>query len=211
MEEYNDQRRTSRLPIRRFKQFDGELFHEAWERFKQIVLECPHHSYTQEVLNMLFYEGLLIDCQRIVDLAVTIEDETVAEVYVAEAHKLYERLSDEIRRMCENRTQYLHDVGEYVRPRREIQQQKKDYTESIQKEEELVEPHNRMEEIKGDDENFHDKQLLISLDEKQDVASNQEEDVPLSRSFQTIFEDDSHTDVQENCVVEENNAWLDNV
>ena len=33
----------------------------------------------------------------------------------------------------------------------------------------------------------------------------------LSRSLQTILKDDLHTDVQENCVVEENNAWLDNV
>ena len=54
MEEYYDQKRTIRLrkKIRSFEQLDGELFHEAWERFKQIVLECPHHSCTQEVLNI---------------------------------------------------------------------------------------------------------------------------------------------------------------
>ena len=72
-------------------------------------------------------------------------------------------------------------------------------------------PHNQMKESKEDDEKFHDKQLLISLDEEQDVASNQEEEVPHARSLKTIFKDNLHTDVQENCVVEENNAWLDNV
>ena len=66
-----------------------------------------------------------------------------------------------------------------------------------EEEEELDEPHNQMEESKGDGEKFHDKQLLISLDEKQDVASNQEEDVPLARS---LLEDDLHTDVLVRCL-----------
>ena len=61
MEEYDYQRRIFKRKICSFEQLDGEMFHEAWERFKQLVLEDPHHPYTQEALNLIFYDGLMFD------------------------------------------------------------------------------------------------------------------------------------------------------
>ena len=89
---------------------------------------------------------------------------------------------------------------------------KKESMQSEEEEEEELDekqPHNQMGESKDDDEIFYDKQLLISLDEEQDVVSNQEEDTPDAREklTQTIFKDNLHIDVQENRVVEENNAY----
>ena len=102
-----------------FEQLDGEPFHEAWERFKQILFECPHHSFTQEVLNQFFYDGLMFDCQVMVDIAAggAIGNKTTAEI-----HEIYERASDNIRRRCENRTRDFHEIEEYGHPWKEIQQ-----------------------------------------------------------------------------------------
>ena len=40
--------------IATFVQLDGEPFHEAWERFKLILVQCPHHRYPLELLNQFF-------------------------------------------------------------------------------------------------------------------------------------------------------------
>ena len=48
--------------IATFSQFDGEPFHEAWEIFKLILVQCPHHRYPLELLNQFFYDGLTQAC-----------------------------------------------------------------------------------------------------------------------------------------------------
>ena len=123
MEKYYYQMKTFRLrkKICSFEQLDGELFHEAWERFKQILLECPHHSFTQEVLNQFFYDGLVFDCQLMVDLAAggAIGNKTAVEI-----HEIYERVGDNTGRKCERSARDFHNssrkIEEYGRPRREI-------------------------------------------------------------------------------------------
>ena len=34
-----------RTKIATFEQMEGEPFHEAWDRFKQLLIQCPHHHY----------------------------------------------------------------------------------------------------------------------------------------------------------------------
>jgi len=71
MEKYFSHLRTSRLreEITHFEQSEGELFHEAWGIFKQLIFECPHHSFEQELLYQFFYQGLTLNFQSRVDTA----------------------------------------------------------------------------------------------------------------------------------------------
>lgn len=48
---------------------EREPFHEAWERFKQLQLEYPHHHYSVQLLNQFFYDGLNCQNQCMVDSA----------------------------------------------------------------------------------------------------------------------------------------------
>ncbi|XP_038697987.1 uncharacterized protein LOC119995545 [Tripterygium wilfordii] len=58
-----------RRQISTFTQVDGEPFHEAWERYKLLLLQCPHHGYTLELQMQFFYDGLTQTCQSIADNA----------------------------------------------------------------------------------------------------------------------------------------------
>jgi len=87
---YSYQKTTSlRQQISTFQQQEGEPFHEAWERFKQLLLECPHHYYAQELLNQFFYDGLTLNSQCIVDNAAggTMGNKTSDEI-----HDIFEML-----------------------------------------------------------------------------------------------------------------------
>ncbi|XP_019157162.1 PREDICTED: uncharacterized protein LOC109153743 [Ipomoea nil] len=58
-----------RRKIANFSQAEGEPFHEAWERFKMLLIQCPHHGYPLELQNQTFYDGLTQTSQSIVDNA----------------------------------------------------------------------------------------------------------------------------------------------
>ena len=47
-----------RIDISSFYQYEGELFYEAWERFKDLLRKCPHHSFTKWMQVLYFYNGL---------------------------------------------------------------------------------------------------------------------------------------------------------
>nr|GLL33521.1 uncharacterized protein LOC109153743 [Ipomoea trifida] len=40
-----------RRKIVTFSQTEGELFHDAWERFKMLLIQYPHHGYPLELQN----------------------------------------------------------------------------------------------------------------------------------------------------------------
>ena len=89
---YSHSKTTSlRKQISTFEQLDEESFHEAWERFKQLLIDCPHHFFAQELLNQFFYDGLTLTCQYMVDGAAggTIGNKTATKTY-----ELYEMLGD---------------------------------------------------------------------------------------------------------------------
>ncbi|CAL8112422.1 unnamed protein product [Prunus armeniaca] len=60
---------TLRGQIFNFKQDDGEPFNECWERFKGLLLQCPHHGLPLYLQMQIFYDGLIQTCQSIVDNA----------------------------------------------------------------------------------------------------------------------------------------------
>nr|GMD17519.1 uncharacterized protein LOC109169442 [Ipomoea batatas] len=58
-----------RRKIATFSQGEGEPFHEAWERFNMLLIQCPHHGYPLELQNQTFYDGLTQTSQSMVDNA----------------------------------------------------------------------------------------------------------------------------------------------
>lgn len=47
-----------RRNISDFRQKDDEQFYESWERFKDLILRCPHHGFETWRLVQYFYKGL---------------------------------------------------------------------------------------------------------------------------------------------------------
>ena len=52
-----------RQAIQGFRQGD-EAFSEAWERFKELSRQCPHHGFDNWKLINFFYEGLTENCRK---------------------------------------------------------------------------------------------------------------------------------------------------
>ena len=86
----NHKTKTLRQEICCFNQNEGELFHEAWDRFKMLQFKCPHHGFTPQLLNQFFYDSLNENCQVMVDNAA---GGTICEKNPEETKALYERLS----------------------------------------------------------------------------------------------------------------------
>ena len=49
---------TLRRKISDFYQEEDEKFYESWERFKDLILKCPHHGFETWRLVQYFYNGL---------------------------------------------------------------------------------------------------------------------------------------------------------
>ena len=85
MGKFYSHQKTSELrgKIATFSQMDGEPFHEAWDRFKMFLTQCPHHSFPLQLQNQFFYDGLTQQCQFIVDNAAggAIGEKTASETY----------------------------------------------------------------------------------------------------------------------------------
>jgi len=47
-----------RAEITSFVQRDGESLYEAWERYKDLQRQCPHHAVPDWLLIQIFYNGL---------------------------------------------------------------------------------------------------------------------------------------------------------
>ncbi|CAM8993717.1 unnamed protein product [Rhodiola kirilowii] len=63
--------KTQRLKnlINAFEQGDDESLYEAWERFKELQRECPHHNIDKPTLIQIFYQGMDNDSKRQMDQA----------------------------------------------------------------------------------------------------------------------------------------------
>ena len=91
MKFYSPQRTMDlRGKIANFAQRDSESFHEAWERFKLLMTQCPHHQFPLSLLIQFFYDGLSLNGQTLVDTAAGgyYGDKTAKEV-----KEIYEMLS----------------------------------------------------------------------------------------------------------------------
>ncbi|XP_060959305.1 uncharacterized protein LOC133030544 [Cannabis sativa] len=62
--------KTSNLKrqISTFNQKDHETFHQVWERFKDLMGQCPHHGYESWRLVSYFYDGLTADKRQFVQM-----------------------------------------------------------------------------------------------------------------------------------------------
>ena len=56
-----------RIDISSFFQYEGESFYEAWERFKDLLRNCPHHSFTKWIQVHNFYNGLSSPTRTLTD------------------------------------------------------------------------------------------------------------------------------------------------
>ena len=56
-----------RIGISSFYQYEGESFYEAWERFKDLLRKCPHHSFTKWMQVHHFYNGLSRPIRTLID------------------------------------------------------------------------------------------------------------------------------------------------
>ena len=56
-----------RIDISSFYQYEGESLYEAWERFKDLLRKCPHHSFTKWMQVHHFYNGLSRPIRTFID------------------------------------------------------------------------------------------------------------------------------------------------
>ena len=77
------------MNIATFTQMEGDPFHEAQDRFKQLLIQCPHHYYPLQLQNQFFYDGLTPQYQYMVDNAT---GGAMGEKIAEETVELYEML-----------------------------------------------------------------------------------------------------------------------
>ncbi|XP_022019258.1 uncharacterized protein LOC110919293 [Helianthus annuus] len=70
MQKYSPPEKTAKLKnrIMTFKQDEGESLHAAWERFKDLLIDVPHHGLSKRQLVLNFYQGLNYDSQERLDV-----------------------------------------------------------------------------------------------------------------------------------------------
>ena len=56
-----------RREISDFYQNEGEQFYECWERFKDLLLKCPHHGFERWRLVQYFYNGLNMSSRYMIE------------------------------------------------------------------------------------------------------------------------------------------------
>ena len=59
-----------RIDISNFFQYEGETFYESWERFKDLLRKCPHHSFTKWMQVHHFYNVLSAPTRTLIDASV---------------------------------------------------------------------------------------------------------------------------------------------
>ncbi|XP_022019479.1 uncharacterized protein LOC110919521 [Helianthus annuus] len=70
MQKYFPPEKTAKLKnrIMTFKQDEGESLHAAWERFKDLLIDVPHHGLSNRQLVLNFYQGLNYDSREHLDV-----------------------------------------------------------------------------------------------------------------------------------------------
>ncbi|KAL5825748.1 hypothetical protein ACOSQ3_021811 [Xanthoceras sorbifolium] len=77
-----------RSKIATFTQGDSEPFHDTWDIFKLLLIQC-HHGFLRELQNQFFYDGLTLNYQAMVDNAAR---GAMAEKTMEETYELFEML-----------------------------------------------------------------------------------------------------------------------
>ena len=58
-----------RRAIRKFSQGPGEVFYEAWERLRYLLIKCSHHGIPKHEITLIFYDGLGAPDRYLLDAA----------------------------------------------------------------------------------------------------------------------------------------------
>ncbi|GKE61193.1 retrovirus-related pol polyprotein from transposon TNT 1-94 [Tanacetum coccineum] len=69
--------------INNFQQEPDENLYQAWERFKELLMKCPQHYLTEMQEVVLFYNGLDVPTQQILDSRGAIPSKTATDAKVA--------------------------------------------------------------------------------------------------------------------------------
>lgn len=59
---------TFRRNIMNFSQKENETFFQCWERFKELLLACPHHGYEKWSVISFFYDELFSNMRKFVEM-----------------------------------------------------------------------------------------------------------------------------------------------
>ncbi|XP_050220067.1 uncharacterized protein LOC126670394 [Mercurialis annua] len=95
--------------IYNFTQLDGKPFHEAWERFKMLLAQCPHHCFDELLLTQIFFEGLTMSGQTLVETA---SGGNYGEKTAAEINQIYENVAlNSQHRAIRGRRAAVHEVS----------------------------------------------------------------------------------------------------
>lgn len=86
----NNKTQDIRLQIMQFTQEADEPFHEALDRFRGLLLQCPHHQIVPELLWQIFYNGLLHTYQFMVD---TVAGGKISSKTAEEAVEIFDTLA----------------------------------------------------------------------------------------------------------------------
>ncbi|XP_052198364.1 uncharacterized protein LOC127805652 [Diospyros lotus] len=79
--------------ISTFQQAEFENFHEAWERFKELLRKCPSHSFPLPAQNQFFYVGLTPQSRSAVD---STTEGSIRNKSAGELHDLFETMSEQL-------------------------------------------------------------------------------------------------------------------
>ncbi|GKC08320.1 hypothetical protein Tco_0999930 [Tanacetum coccineum] len=69
--------------INNFQQESDENLYQAWERFKELLMKCPQNYLTETQKVVLFYNGLDVPTQQILDSRGVIPSKTAADAKIA--------------------------------------------------------------------------------------------------------------------------------
>ncbi|GJV75518.1 hypothetical protein Tco_1507102 [Tanacetum coccineum] len=69
--------------INNFQQGPDETLYQAWKRFKELLMKCPQHYFTEMQEVILFYNGLKVPTRQILDSKGAIPTKTAADAKVA--------------------------------------------------------------------------------------------------------------------------------
>ncbi|CAN6234278.1 unnamed protein product [Urochloa humidicola] len=99
---------TLRSRILSFSQSTTETITEAFERFNDSVLGCPHHRYSKADLVMKFYGGLQASSRTIMDASV---GGSIIDLTPTEAYTLFKKVADNDAWASVGRTQLILSMG----------------------------------------------------------------------------------------------------
>ncbi|CAN6318396.1 unnamed protein product [Urochloa humidicola] len=99
---------TLRSRITSFAQSTTKTITEAFERFNDYGLACPHHKYSQEDLVLKFYDGLQASSRAIIDASA---GGSIVDLTPTKAYALFKKVADNDAWASVGRTQLIPSIG----------------------------------------------------------------------------------------------------